>query len=476
MILIHTLSQSKLRFFKLFICVLIATQTSCTELNGQTLYVSSTEGSDQNNGLSENTPLKTLSAAFDKGANNTILLKAGDVFFREMTYVLNRKLGKYGEGVNPTLCGYKRIINPDWEKVSKNIWRISLVRRNYSGVQVKGSSFSNNIGCIHEYDKDIIHGRKCQYLRDLKEDWDIWQTERTGSKTPKEAYDSLYLYYSGNPNNLKLEFSTGQIAVTIRDGVLENINVVGYGFGVSAGSNVVISGCHIDAIGGRTLITSKNFVCDGNGIGIWIYEDKDTENTTVEDCYISRVYDSGVCLSGSDGFKTTARNIVVKNNLIANCCQGWEDFLRNDPPKYYENCVFENNIVVFSGESGFGYPASRFKYCHVLSNNYKGDKKMIFRNNTFIGGNFHCNGGFQGTYTTNVWENNTCYLNDENYLMGNYSGTKDVVRFGTSKKAAIEHYRNLTEDSSTKFIVRSKSSVTRRGKRAIANYLKTHTY
>lgn len=442
----------------------------------KTVYVSSTIGNDNNTGLTEKAPLKTISAAYYKGSNCTILLKAGDVFYRESTLVLNRKIGKYGNGTNPTLCGYKRIVQPRWESLGRNLWRLNLAEDNFTGVQVAGSSYSNNVGCIHEYDKDLIHGRKLQYLKDMKQDWDMWQTESTGNSTPKEAYDLLYLYYSGNPNQLKLEFSTGQIAVTLRDGTLENVNIVGYGFGISAGSNAYVKGCHIDAIGGRQLISSKSFVCDGNGIGIWIYADKDTENTKVQDCYISRIYDSGICLSGSDGNSTTARNIEIKNNLLAYCCQGWEDFLRNDPPRYYENCVFKNNIVVFSGESGFGYPESRFKYCHVLSNNYKGDKKMIFRNNTFIGGNFHCNGGFQGTYTTNVWENNICYMTNENYLMGNYSGTKDVVRFGKSKKAAIELYRYLTEDNNTKFVVRSKSSVVRRGKRAVAYFLKSHTY
>lgn len=441
-----------------------------------TVYVSSSMGNDNNTGLSEDAPLKTLGSAYSKGSNCTILLKAGDVFYRESTLVLNRLMGKYGEGANPILCGYKRIIRPNWEKAGNNIWRISLTQDNYSGVQVKESSYTNNVGCIHEYDKDIIHGRKFHYLNELKQDWDIWQTDKTGNDTPKDAFDSLYLYYSGNPNDLKLEFSTGQIAVTLRNGTLEKINIVGYGFGIIAGSNAHVRGCHIDAIGGRQLVSSKSFVCDGNGIGIWVYADKDTENTTVEDCYISRIYDSGICLSGSDGNKTTARNVVVRNNLLAYCCQGWEDFLRNDPPSYYDNCVFENNLVVFSGESGFGYPENRFKYCHVLSNNYKGNKKMVFRNNTFIGGNFHCNGGFKGTYTTNVWDNNVCYLTRENYLMGNYSGNKDVVRFDSSKKAAVAYYRSLTEDKSTRFVVRSRLSVTRRGKRAIANFLKNHTY
>ena len=442
----------------------------------QIIYVSSSLGDDRNNGLSEATPLKTLDAAYKKGNNNTILLKADDTFYRETTIVIGRTLGKYGEGHNPTLCGYKRIDRPNWECVGNNVWRISLTQNNYSGVRVNGSSYSNNIGCIHEYDKDLIHGRKCQFLNEIKQDWDFWQTEKTGKDTPTHAYDSLYLYYSGNPNKLKLEFSTGQSAITIRNGNIENINIKGYGFGIVAGSNVNIKGCHIDAIGGCTQINSKRFVCYGNGIEIWVYGDKDTENTVVEDCYISRVYDSGVCLAGSDGNKTTARNVSVRNNLISYCCQGWEDFLRNEPPKPYENCVFENNVVVFSGESGFGYPTSRFKYCHVLSNNYNGDKKMLFRNNTFIGGNFHCNGGFQGKYTTNVWEDNTCYITEDNYLIGNYSGTKDVVELKPSKRKAITQYRNMTNDEDTKFIVKCHRSVKKRGEKAITAFLKKHLY
>ena len=443
---------------------------------GQTIYVSSSLGSDNNRGYSPDNPLKTLKAAYSKGKNNTILLKVGDVFYEEKTTAFGRSFGKYGNGRNPVLCGYKRLICPNWEKVGDNIWRISLTQDNYTGVKTQGSSYSNNIGCIHEYDKDLVHGRKRRFLSQMVQDWDIWQTDITGVDSKPELYDSLYLYFSGNPNDLKLEFSTGQIAVNIHDASFENINVVGYGFGISAGSNVHIKGCHIDAIGGRTLVTSKSFVCDGNGVGIWIYMDKDTENTTVEDCYITRVYDSGVCLSGSEGSHATARNILVRNNLIAYCCQGWEDFLLNDPPTYYENCIFENNTVVFSGESGFGYPDSRFKFCHILSDNHRGDKKMQFRNNTFIGGNFHCNEGYKGTYTTNIFENNICYITKDNYLLGNYMGTRDVVRLNFNSNDAILKYRHLTKDKTTTFKIQKSSCINRRGKSVIRTFLRKHSY
>ena len=443
--------------------------------NGQTFYVSSSSGNDANSGLSESDPLLTLSKAFSKGSCNSILLKAGDLFFYESTKLVGGTMGRYGVGNNPVLCGYKRIANPNWENVSKNIWRISLTQDNYWGVQVNGSSYSNNIGCIHEYDKDLVHGRKRHYLNQLCRDWDIWQTDKTGVDSKPEYYDSLYLYYSGDPNELKLEFATGQIAVNMRDASFENINVVGYGFGISAGSNVHIKGCHIDAIGGRTLVTSNSFVCDGNGIGIWIYPDRDTENTLVEDCYISRVYDCGVCLQGSEGSHATARNIKVRNNLITNCCQGWEDALFNDPPACYENCVFENNTIVFSGESGFGYPDSRFKYCHVLSNNLNGDKKMIFRDNTFIGGNFQCGGGYKGKYTTNIMEGNVCYLTNDNYLIGNYFGTRDVIRQANSQES-LTRYKNLTNDKTTKFVVCDSLRIKKMGENVINKYLRQNHY
>lgn len=467
--------SSENSYYFSILCFLLFVFIAVPELKGQVVYVSSSMGDDKNSGLSESKPLRSLEEAYKRGAKE-ILLKATDVFFQEKTIAFGRSYGKFGEGPNPILCGFKRLIKPNWEQVSDNIWRICLTDDNYSGVQVEGSSYTNNIGCLHEYDKDLIHGRKRRYLSQLNQDWDIWQTEIVGAESKPEYYDSLYLYYTGNPNDLKLEFSTGQIAVNMRDASIENVNVTGYGFGISAGSNVHIKGCQIDAIGGRTLVTSKSFVCDGNGIGIWIYPDRDTENTIVEDCYISRVYDSGVCLSGSGGTKSTARNVTVRNNLIAYCCQGWEDFLWNDPPSYYENCVFEKNTVVFSGESGFGYPESRFKYCHVLSDNHRGDKKMEFKNNVFIGGNFHCNEGYKGRYTTNIWENNKCYITTSNYLLGNYMGTKDVLKLYNDSQTAISSYRKLTEDNSTKFFIRSASFIERKGKRAIKAFLRKRTY
>ena len=447
-------------------------------MSSKVVYVSE-HGDDANDGYSEKKALKSINIALNRG--DTILLKANDVFFFKNIKLKRKYLGRYGDGNNPIVCGFKRIISPHWEKVLPNIWKICLKDNNFSGITSVGSNIENNIGCIHEYDKGKIHGKKVQYRSELKEDWDIWQTECVGRNTPPQEFDSLYLYYCGNPNELKIEFSVGSAAVQMEKSVIDGIDFYGYGFGLAAGTEAVIKNCKIDAIGGMIQIRDKGFAVFGNGIEFYVSGNR--ENCLVENCVISRCYDCGVTIQASNYKQATPRNIVVRNNLIYNCCQGWEDFLRNDSNVVYENCVFENNIVLNSGKtSGFGYPGSRFKYCHVLGNNFKGNKGMIIRRNLFVGGNYYCSGSYNGKYKSNVWEGNTCVIKRGDFLLGNYMGTKDVIRvpvekgeFPTLKAAtddAISRYRELTGDETTRFVIKDSAAIDKQIKKLKKKYLK----
>lgn len=149
----------------------------------------------------------------------------------------------------------------------------------------------------------------------------------------------------------------------------------------------------------------------------------------------------------------------------------------------YNNCLFEDNIVVNSGKTtGFNYPNTRFKYCHILGNNYKGDKGMIFRNNTFVGGNYYCSGAYNGKYKSNKWQGNNCVIKRGDFLLGNYTGTKDVIRvpmekgeFPTLKDAtedAISRYRELTGDMTTKFIIKDEKAINKQITKLKRKYLK----
>lgn len=75
---------------------------------GQKVYVSSSFGSDSNNGLTQHYPVKSISIALVLG--DTLLLKAGDFFYEGNLTASKGLLSRYGEGLNPIICGYKRII------------------------------------------------------------------------------------------------------------------------------------------------------------------------------------------------------------------------------------------------------------------------------------------------------------------------------------------------------------------------------
>lgn len=427
----------------------------------KTIYVSSSLGNEANDGLSDVKPLKVITHAIFLA--DTILLRCGDIFYSTGLQLKGKMLSCYGKGTKPIISGYKRIISPRWKRIKANIWRISLAEDNYYGVMLS-SSMSNNVGCIHEYDKGQIHGHKVQYLSDLKEDWDMWQTERFDKSIPASEYDWLYIYYSGNPNDLFLEFSIADIAITTYNSFIKGVSIQGYGFGISAGSNTIIRNCLIDAIGGSTQVGYEVFTSYGNGIEFWA----GSHDCLVENCNISRCYDCGCSIQGRSASST---NIVFRNNYIVDCCQGWEDFLSSDNPEIrFVNCVFEDNTVVSSGRSsGFGYPHNRFKYCHVLGNNFKGNKGMIIKNNTFIGGNYYCSGAYNKEYKSNVWEGNTCVIKRGDFILSNYTGSKDVIRIPTERgkfrslkaatEDAIRRYRELTGDQTTRFIIKSEKSI-----------------
>lgn len=443
---------------------IISAQCGDTNAIRHKIYVSSSEGDDMNSGFSKDEPLKTIEKALSFG--DTILLRRNDVFY-ERVVLKNQYMSSYGEGNKPELNGLRTLTGKPWKKVDGHVWKINLTSAESTGFEVKGSSIYNNIGCFYEIDRDALHGRKCPTREELQNDWDFFQSDvLTYHAKQEKAFDDLYLYYSGDPNELHLAVSIGsRYGLTIHDSKVEDISVKGFGTGgIRFYGTSTIRNCRIDMIGGSMMLYGRQTTSLGNGIDIYVQQD--ATNCLIEDNYITRCFDCGCSIQAENSGQATPRNIVFRNNLITNCCQGWEDFLRSDDNVKFENCVFENNIVLEIGEtSGFGYPKTRFKYCHVLGNNFKGDKGMIIRNNTFVGGNYYCSGAYRDKYRSNVWQGNTCIIRRGDYILSNYMGTKDVIRIPTDKgdfknlKAAtddaIRRYRELTGDETTKFVIKS---------------------
>lgn len=435
-----------------------------------TVYVSGTEGSDANDGRSISHPVKTIEKAVTLG--DTLLLKAGDVFY-ECVVLRNQYMSRYGAGPDPEINGFRTLTGKPWVKAGENIWKIDLTKAASTGFVVSGTSKFNNVGCFYIPAKDELHGRKCPKMEELENDWDFFQADvLTYHAQGEKSFDNLYLYYKGNPNDFQMALSIGsKYGVMLHSSSIEKVSVKGFGTGgIRFYGTSVIRDCRVDMIGGSMMLYGRQTTSLGNGIDIYVQ--KDASDCVIEGCHITRCFDSGCSIQAEMSGKATPRNIVFRHNLIANCCQGWEDFLRNDDNVKYENCVFEENTVLNIGQtSGFGYPKDRFKYCHVLGNNFKGDKGMIIRNNTFVGGNYYCSGAYRDKYKSNVWEGNVCIIKRGDYILSNYMGTKDVIRIPTKKgdfktlaeatEDAIRRYRELTGDETTRFVIKSDRKIKR---------------
>ena len=442
-------------------------------LSAKVIYISSSTGNDNNDGQTPSTPMKTIANAVTKG--DTLLLKAGDIFYGRTDFI-NKYVSRYGKGSNPTICGFKRIENAKWRETEPHIWELNLTTNGFSGVDTKRSSNLNNIGCFHLIEEDVIHGYKVQFKSELKKDWDFWQTEEYKDAKAKD-FDKVYLYYSGNPNSLRMEVSTGSSGSMVQNSEVSHINFVGFGkHGIAAKDSARIHDCKIDIVGGMTFVGYSPFCSLGNGIEFYV--NQNISDAEVRDCYITRCYDCGLTIQASGNGQCTPKNIKIHHNLITHCCQGWEDFLSNDDDVFYVNCSFENNIIAYSGISGFGYNQKRFKYCNVLGGNTKGKRGMVIKNNDFYGGNYYCTGAYNGKYDFNTWVGNKHYVSPGSYVFGNYFGTADVIRIPLRGGYVneIEEYRKLTGDMTTVFEVRNEKQIKKKSDKVIKRFLKTHKY
>lgn len=316
--------------------------------------------------------------------HNRIQVKANSVFYENLTYkpnngyaVYNRCIiFPYGDGSNPVINGLKSIksgmrpwirgtFSSDGKFItsanSGNIWRIHLSDMSlFSGINVGSNSPLNNIGTIINIDTNSPCGaRRVPNSSDLKSNFDYWQNYYNNSAYG-DGCDYLYLYLDKDPNDMHLGFSSGAHGFE-GVGSITNIDFKNWGrhgAQIQSGSN--ISGCNFDIIGGSLQEGYENWACYGNGIEIYILinaqgiqgTDPIVSNINVRDCKVSRCFDAGITLQGSnknyDITKILAKDILFDNIEVVNCRYGIEMFVRvpnstvNGHKATLSNCEFSN--------------------------------------------------------------------------------------------------------------------------------------
>ncbi|MBO4530150.1 MAG: hypothetical protein J5767_05885 [Paludibacteraceae bacterium] len=378
-------------------------------------YVSSSQGSDSNDGTEER-PLKSIFSSKIPKSGVEIRLKCGDVFYENIK-AHNNDFSSYGVGAKPVISGWKilpksnalwtegRMNNGKWEeKKGTHIWRLDLNQTGFYGRVNSSEPYENNIGLIMESDTKRMHGRKCEFIYKedcndpyknpqrntyLKHNFDFAQTSKSKKSAQPSDYRYLYMYLDHNPSQHELMFSTYGNGIGAGNTKINGLRIEGFScHGVACGSNVSISDCEIEYIGGAHQYESVRWVRYGNGVEFYV--SKTRENGHVFNNRISHTFDCATTIQGSNHIGATAKNIVIEKNIIKNCRQAFEFFLSNSDKAKKINydcvgCIFRKNICVDSGENGFESP--EYRDTHILSYQKEYPTSMKIEGNTFVGGN-----------------------------------------------------------------------------------------
>lgn len=397
-----------------------------------TAYYVSENGSDNNDGLTFKTPIKTIDKvnSLDLKPGDGVFFKRGDLFRGQISSKPGVTYAAYGTGIKPRLYG-----SPEdgadpakWTLVegTNNIWKF---HRNFIdiGVIVFNHGEESSIKKLPSYvdgkfvlkadrktpfnlavhmDKDLSHFSECDTV--LNED------TFTPDVRNVLCVGNLYLRCDrGNPGDVFKSIEFAPLGAVVRigrnDGVtVDNLCLKYCNFGVSGGTqkNLTIRNCEIGWIGGclQGYSTKEGSIGDcwrfGNGIEIY----GGCDNFIVDHNYVYQCYDAGVThqLSAGGTNDCKQKNVAYTNNLIEYCIYNYEYFLGKasavECVRFQQNILVKNNIMRYAG-FGFGeqrpspdnyFPAAHIKgwdHDNNLDENYVVEGNIFDRARNMM---FHC--------------------------------------------------------------------------------------
>lgn len=337
--------------------------------SGKAIYVSSSDGNDSNDGLSPETPIKTLSELHDRAYYNderqlvsgdAVFFKRGDVWRGETyTCVEGVIYSAYGTGEKPKFYGSPEsgAGKDKWKLVyegdnNEKIWKYYKDITDVGGVIFDGGkSWANRIYGWWSVDKkgyvefdapDISFDYTTELAKDLDFCCMIDYSRVTGYPISRYLLNYLGPLYlrcdAGNPGVIyhEIEFETTSkendwmpIFRAKSNCTLDNLSILYFGdVGIASDTekalyceNIHVQNCEIGYGGNCVLLysgekpTTNSFMA-GDGIsGIF-------NNGVVEKCYCHDIDGNAITSESGDTGADIKGDVTYKDNVVSRCGQG----------------------------------------------------------------------------------------------------------------------------------------------------------
>ncbi len=368
-------------------------------IKGKCYYISSISGDDDNDGLSPETPWKSLSKLYNVKPNgiltnvvkegDAVLFERGSKFYRWYPYegstswlldfAKGASYGAYGDGKKPIFTTSFEFDDGSstgkWSKVEgtdcvyaldQTFYKPEGARYNYNdiasiainggsrwGVKVIIGNDESPIGKTTTKCGMVYNGKYTYYEggivfegpQSLKNDLEYWIDYNT---------NKLYLCsVDGNPGEIFDEIMITRcgsaISGSAENVVADNLAIIGagtHGIDIDDATNFLIKNCQFEWIGGAEM---------GGRLGNAIQNWGGCDGFFAIDNYFNEVYDTGFTTQGGGSMK----NIEFYGNVLDRCNMSTEFFNHNDhnedPAKFYsENIIVRDNYQRYAGYS-FGH-------------------------------------------------------------------------------------------------------------------------
>lgn len=305
-------------------------------------YIDAVNGSNSNDGLSENTPLADCSAA-NVCAGDSVLFKRGTVTRKKIYSVEGTRekpvtYGAYGKGDLPIITASVNLSEKElWVECKKNIWT------------VEGTDPGEAANFV--FDGGKSYGTLRWNIEDMCSQGDFFDTgfgvcTQTGTVMPGHK---IYLYSIGNPAEVYDDiecviYGERNLADNGSNLIFRDLHFMNGGVHAIAGEgttvNMRVINCLFENIGGA--VWNKDLkIRFGNAVEAWDIGD----DVEVHGCCFNNIYDTAVTHQGGANCKP-CKNFIVTDNVFIKC--GMASYEQRD--RLPEFAQFNKNICIDAGE------------------------------------------------------------------------------------------------------------------------------